>query len=127
MNPIPAADARSLVSLRALWLSVLGMLHTRLELLGVEFAQERERFVLSLVCAAAAVLLAFFALLMAALLLVALSWETPYRLPVLGLLVAGPAMAAAIVAAMLVRKARRTPRAFDGSLRTLAADLAALR
>jgi uncharacterized membrane protein YqjE len=102
-------------SLSRLGRTALGMLRTRLELLGTEIEEERIRFArLGLAVAAIAFCLQMAVLLLVAFLVVLL-WET-HRLATLGALAA--LFLAAGVVGMLVLKRRlaRRPKMFASSL-----------
>lgn len=60
--------------------SLLGFLKTRASLFGVEFAQERQRFVGMAILAILAVFFLFFAFLMLNVGILVYFWETEYRL-----------------------------------------------
>ena len=79
----PGRPARSLrASLRELGAAVLGLAHTRLELVAVEFDEVRERTFERMVLIAVAVLGFGFAVLAASALVVVVFWET-YRVAAL--------------------------------------------
>jgi uncharacterized membrane protein YqjE len=117
----------ALASVRELGRTVLDMLHTRLELLTVELGQERDRLAELLLYGALLVLLVLLTLVLGAMLMVALFWDTPQRLPVIATMAALPAIAALACAGALVHQLRSRPRPFDASLLALGADLAALK
>lgn len=107
--------------------TVLDMLHTRLELVVVEFGQERDRLTALLLYGALLLAFTFLALVLGGMLVVALFWDTPYRLAAVGTAALLPLLAAVACAAAFVHKVRSRPRAFDATLQALGADVAALR
>ncbi len=124
-NALPAAAPR--VSVREMGRTVMDMLHTRLELVVVELGQERDRLTELLLYGALLLVFTFLALVLGGMLMVAVFWDTPYRLAAIGTAAALPSLAAVACAAALVHKVRTRPRAFDATLQALGADVAALR
>src|SRR5512138_51237 len=108
-------------SLKALTASLVGIIHTRLELLSLDIAEEREHLITLLLLALAALFCCGVGMVLLALLVVAAFWET-HRLLALGgagglFLLAGAAMAW-----VAVRNARNRPRLFATSLAELSKD-----
>jgi uncharacterized membrane protein YqjE len=108
-------------SLKTLSLSLDGIVHTRLELLSTDIAEEREHLITLLVL----VLLALFCLgvgvVLLALLVVVAFWES-HRLLALGGVTAFFLLAAAATAGLALHKTRTRPRLFAASLAELAKD-----
>ncbi len=106
--------------------TVLALLRTRLELVTVEFEEERERATELLVLVLSAVLLALFALLFASIFVIAYFWEA-YRLWA----IAGVTLfyvALAILTFMRLQQRRRDkPPAFAATLAELGHDVSSLR
>ena len=102
-------------SLSRLGRTALGMLRTRLELLGTEIEEERIRFArLGLAVAAIAFCLQMAVLLLVAFLVVLL-WET-HRLATLGALAALFLAAGVVGVLVLKRRLARRPKMFASSL-----------
>jgi uncharacterized membrane protein YqjE len=114
-------------SVRALGNTALDILQTRLELLTVEFVQERDRLAQRLLWGGLLLLLVLVTSLLAAMLAVALVWDTPYRLGAMAAAVALPGVGAVGCAMALFLQGRAARRPFDASLRALQADVQAFR
>lgn len=108
-------------SLRTLSLSLVGIVHTRLELLSTEIAEEREHLISLLVL----MLLALFCLgvgvALLAMLIVVAFWES-HRLLALGGVTGFFLLAAAGMAWLALHKSRTRPRLFAASLAELSKD-----
>ncbi|MBZ0067318.1 MAG: phage holin family protein [Thiobacillus sp.] len=108
-------------SLKTLSVSLVGIVHTRLELLSVDIAEEREHLITLLVL----VLLALFCLgvgvVLLAMLIVVAFWET-HRLLALGGVTGFFLLAAAGMAWFALHKTRTRPRLFAASLAELSKD-----
>lgn len=76
------------VSLRSFWSVLIAILYTRLDLVTAELEDEGIRLVKFLVAGLISLLCLFTAFFWAMFFLIALVWETDYRLPVLGLIFA---------------------------------------
>ena len=108
-------------SLSRLGRTALGMLRTRLELLGTEIEEERIRFArLGLAVAAIAFCLQMAILLLVAFLVVLL-WET-HRLATLGAFAALFLAAGVVGGLVLKRRLARRPKMFASSLGELVKD-----
>ena len=108
-------------SLSRLGRTALGMLRTRLEILGTELEEERIRFAqLALAVAAIAFCLQMAVLLFVAFLVVSL-WET-HRLATLGAFAAFFLAAGVVGMLVLKRRLARRPKMFASSLGELAKD-----
>ncbi len=104
--------------------TALEAVRTRLELLGLELAEERERLIRLLMWGAVALLFLALGLLSALVWLVLSFWEQ--RLRVLG----WPTLGFLVVGALLVGKvlrARRRPHPFHSSVAELAEDIRQLK
>lgn len=108
-------------SLRTLSLSLVGIVHTRLELLSTEIAEEREHLISLLVL----VLLALFCLgvgvALLAMLIVVAFWES-HRLLALGGVTGFFLLTSAGMAWLALHKSRTRPRLFAASLAELSKD-----
>lgn len=96
--------------LRRLAGNLLGYAQNRLELLGVELAQERARVGSVLTCGLLMMLFGMLTLQFGALLLVALSWDSAWRVPVIATLSA-LALAATVVSAWAWARKRQSASA----------------
>jgi uncharacterized membrane protein YqjE len=114
-------------SLKGLARSAIEILHTRLDLLVTEIAEEQARL-LELALLAALALLAFFlAIVFVAFLVVAAFWDTPYRLWAPGLIAVALIAVGIGLWQALRKKARATGKAFTATLQELASDVEHLR
>ncbi|MBU1225327.1 MAG: phage holin family protein [Gammaproteobacteria bacterium] len=108
-------------SLKTLSISLVGIVHTRLELLSTDIAEEREHLITLL----ALVLLALFCLgvgvVLLAMLIVVAFWES-HRLLALGGVTAVFLLASAGMAWLARHKTRTRPRLFAASLAELSKD-----
>jgi len=108
-------------SLKTLATSLIGIAHTRLELLSTDIAEAREYLITRVLLLLVALFCLCMGVLLLALLIVAAFWET-HRLLALGS-VAGFFLAAAAGLAWFARhKARTAPRLFEASLTELSRD-----
>jgi len=113
-------------SLRALSATVIGILRTRLELLAVELAEEKNRLLAILLWALGGLLALAMGILMLSLLVVAVFWDTEHRLTALGV-VAAVYFLAGVAALLTVRKKiADAPFTFDETLAELERDRQAL-
>lgn len=108
-------------SLKTLSVSLVGIVHTRLDLLSTDIAEEREHLLTLLIL----VLLALFCLgvgvVLLALLIVVAFWES-HRLLALGGVTGFFLLASAGMAWLAVHKTRTRPRLFAASLAELSKD-----
>lgn len=108
-------------SLKTLSISLVGIVHTRLELLSTDIAEEREHLITLLVL----VLLALFCLgvgvVLLAMLIVVAFWES-HRLLALGGVTGVFLLASAGMAWFALHKTRTRPRLFAASLAELSKD-----
>jgi uncharacterized membrane protein YqjE len=105
--------------------TLLGMLHTRLELAGIELGEEVARLLVMLAAAAAALMFAFLALLVGSLLVVFV-FDGNARLIAMGLLALFYALIAAGFGLYLRQSVLHRPPMFAATLAELARDRAAL-
>jgi len=73
-------------SVRHFVVNLLAHLRTRLALLGVEWAEERLRLAKALALGVAGMFLAALAVVLGLVFVIALAWNTPWRMPVIALL-----------------------------------------
>lgn len=121
-----AASGGLFESVKTLSVSLIGIVHTRLELLSTDIAEEREHLITLLVL----VLLALFCLgvgvVLLALLIVVAFWES-HRLLALGGVTGLFLIASAGMAWLALHKTRTRPRLFAASLAELSKDRQHLR
>ena len=102
--------------------SFIAHLHVRLALLSTEFAEEKLRLTTLLYSALTALFLFFTTLILALLFVIAVYWDTPYRLHAIGgltlLFLTGAGIAWSRVRAQL----RSKPQLFEASLAELYKD-----
>lgn len=124
-TPAPGADPGSFSLLQSLkahvgtWVDVL---RTRLDLLSTELQEERERVQQVFILAAAAVVCLAFGALLVTFFVVALFWETDYRLAVLGGFALAYLIAGGITAMITRRKIRNRPKLLSATVGELAKD-----
>jgi hypothetical protein len=119
------APRRMLHALRSIGPSIIGLLRTRLELFGIELAEEKERAAQLAVLGALALLFAGLALLMVNVLVLALFWDSHRFLAIAGLIVAYGGLALLCVSRLQAAIAARPPM-FEATLAELKADVEAL-
>lgn len=117
----PHASGGLFDSLKTLSISLVGIVHTRLELLSTDIAEEREHLITLLVL----VLLALFCLgvgvVLLAMLIVVAFWDS-HRLLALGGVTGVFLLASAGMAWFALHKTRTRPRLFAASLAELSKD-----
>jgi len=111
-----------LQSLRAYLATWVDLLRTRLDLFSTELQEERERLQGLVILAATAVLCLAFGALLVTFFVIAVFWETNYRLPVVGGLAVLYLAAGIVVALVTRRKSRNQPKLFSATLGELAKD-----
>jgi uncharacterized membrane protein YqjE len=112
-------------ALRSIGPSIIGLLRTRLELFGIELAEEKGRAAQLAVLGALALLFAGLGLLMVNVLVLALFWDTHRFLAIAGLIVAYGGLALLCVSRLQSALAARPPM-FEATLAELKADVEAL-
>lgn len=105
--------------------TALEAVRTRIELLGLELAEERARLIRLLMWGAIALLMLALGLLSALVLLALSFWEQ--RLWVLGCLTLVLLAGGALIVARVLREARTRPHPFQSSVTELAEDIRQLR
>jgi uncharacterized membrane protein YqjE len=113
-------------SLRSLTDSLLGSVQDRVQLLGVELQEEKQRLVQILVWLAAIVALGFLALIFASLVLVLAFWDTARLATVVGLALAYLTGLIVLVISFK-RYLARQPTPFKATLSELRDDRACIR
>lgn len=108
-------------SLKTLSVSLVGVVHTRLELLSTDIAEEREHLITLLLLMQLALFFLGMGVLLLALMIVVAFWES-HRLLVLGGLTGLFLLASVGVAWLAVHKTRTRPRLFAASLAELSKD-----
>jgi uncharacterized membrane protein YqjE len=116
-----AATGGLFESLKTLSVSLVGIVHTRLELLSTDIAEEREHLITLLLLVQLALFFLGVGILLLALLIVVAFWES-HRLLVLGGLTGLFLLASAGSAWLAVHKTRTRPRLFAASLAELSKD-----
>jgi len=108
-------------SLRVLAGSVVGIVHTRLELLSTDIAEERAHLTSLLVMGLVSLFFLGVGVVLLAILIVVAFWES-HRLAALGGLTGLFLIAGAGLAWFAMHKARSRPRLFEASLAELSKD-----
>lgn len=108
-------------SLKTLAGSLVGIVHTRLELLSTDIAEERAHLTALLVLGLAALFFLGVGVVLLAILIAVAFWES-HRLSALGGLTAFFLIAGAGLAWLAMHKARNKPRLFEASLAELSKD-----
>jgi len=108
-------------SLKTLSGSLVGIVHTRLELLSTDIAEERAHLTTLLVLGLVALLCLGVGVVLLAILIAVAYWDS-HRLAALGGLTGFFMIAGAGLAWLALHKARTKPRLFDASLAELSKD-----
>ena len=116
-----AATVGLFESLKTLSVSLVGVVHTRLELLSTDIAEEREHLITLLLLMQLALFFLGMGVLLLALMIVVAFWES-HRLLVLGGLTGLFLLASVGVAWLAMHKTRTRPRLFAASLAELSKD-----
>jgi uncharacterized membrane protein YqjE len=116
-----AATGGLFESLRTLSVSLVGIVHTRLDLLSTDIAEEREHLLTLLLLALVALFLLGVGVVLLALLIVVAFWES-HRLLALGGLTGLFLLAGVGTAWLAMHKTRTRPRLFAASLAELSKD-----
>lgn len=114
-------------SMRSLLSTSIALIHTRVQLIGVEIETELWRARSLIIWAFAALLLTLLAIGFAGVALIVIYWDTPHRELVSALVAAGFALLAVLAVFLFVRTLRAKPRLFEATLRELEHDLESLR
>ena len=109
-------------SVKNLAASLVSHLHTRLQLFATEFAEEKLRLTSLLFVAILALFFVFMALVLAVVFVLAVYWDTPYRLRAVAFLAVLFLTGAGIAGTLLRAKLKSKPRIFEASLAELYKD-----
>jgi len=126
MTTESASQHESHSALRRIASGVLAIAQTRLELVGIELAEEKERLLLSLFIGLASMLLSLMALITLTALIAATFWDS-YRWQSLTLLTLAYAIAALWCGLKAWSRLRDAPPIFPATLAELEKDRVALR
>ena len=127
-TPSPEGAGGGLLdSLKALGRVAVDMLHTRLDLLATELAEEQGRITELLLIGAVSLLCVFLATVFAAFFVVVLFWDTPYRLVAPGVIAVALAIVAAVAGITFRRRVRSKSKLFSATLGELGEDIRRLR
>jgi uncharacterized membrane protein YqjE len=110
-----------LSSLKNLTISLIAIVHTRLELISTDLEEGRERFISLLALAFISLFSLCFGAVMLTILVVVVFWDT-HRLLVMGSLTGLFIIIGAAIGALVVRRLKRMPRMFEASLAELIKD-----
>jgi len=108
-------------SLKTLSVSLVGMVHTRLELLSTDIAEEREHLIAHLVWVLVALFFFGVGVVLLAILIAVFFWES-HRLMALGWLTGFFLAASAGAGWLAIHRIRTKPRLFAASLAELSKD-----
>ena len=101
--------------------ALLGIVHTRLELLGIELSEEKDRLLAALFVGLAAMLFATMALIAFTFLIAAAFWDT-YRWQALAILCGVYVLIAIVCGAMARQRLLNAPMLFQATLSELEKD-----
>jgi len=122
MPDTPSQSGEGLfTSLKNLTVSLIAIIHTRLELLSTDLEEGRERFISLLAMIFVALFCLCFGAVLLTILVVVVFWDT-HRLLVLGSLTGVFLMSGAILGALAIRALKSMPRMFEASLAELIKD-----
>lgn len=119
-TPNPPAEGL-LNSLKNLTVTLVAIIHTRLELLSTDLEEGRERFISLLAMTFVSLFSLCFGAVLLTIMVVVVFWDT-HRLLVLGLLTGLFLIAGAVLGAIVVGKLKSMPRMFEASLAELIKD-----
>jgi uncharacterized membrane protein YqjE len=108
-------------SLKGLLATVVGIAHTRIELISTEVEEQFARLVSLLVWGLVAMFFAFTGVILSAIALIVVFWESSRVLAATGLAV-GFVLLAVIAVLVFIARAKARPRVFNASLDELAKD-----
>lgn len=110
-----------LSSLKNLTVSLIAIVHTRLELISTDLEEGRERFISLLALAFISLFSLCFGAVLLTILVVVIFWDT-HRLLVMGSLTTLFIVVGALIGAVVIRRLKRMPRMFEASLAELIKD-----
>jgi len=108
-------------SLKNLTVTLIAIIHTRLELLSTDLEEGRERFISLLAMIFVALFCLCFGAVLLTILIVVVFWDT-YRLLALGSLTGLFIISGAVLGALAIRALKSMPRMFEVSLAELIKD-----
>jgi uncharacterized membrane protein YqjE len=108
-------------SLKNLTVTLIAIVHTRLELLSTDLEEGRERFISLLAMIFVALFCLCFGAVLLTILIVVVFWDT-YRLLALGSLTGLFIISGAVLGALSIRALKSMPRMFEASLAELIKD-----
>jgi uncharacterized membrane protein YqjE len=108
-------------SLKNLTLTVIAMIHTRLELIGTDLEEGRERFISLLAMAFVSLFTLCFGAVLLSIFIVVVFWDT-HRLLVLGSLTGVFLITGAVLGAIVLKKLKSMPKMFEATLAELVKD-----
>lgn len=108
-------------SLKNLSLTVIAMIHTRLELIGTDLEEGRERFISLLAMAFVSLFTLCFGAVLLSIFIVVVFWDT-HRLLVLGSLTGVFLITGAVLGAIVLKKLKSMPKMFEATLAELVKD-----
>ena len=122
MADTPKQPAEGLLtSLKNLTVTLIAIIHTRLELLSTDLEEGRERFISLLAIAFVSLVSLCFGAVLLTILVVVVFWDT-HRLLVLSSLTGLFLIVGAVLGAIVVRRLKSMPRMFEASLAELIKD-----
>lgn len=122
MADTPKQPAEGLLtSLKNLTVTLIAIIHTRLELLSTDLEEGRERFISLLAIAFVSLFSLCFGAVLLTILVVVVFWDT-HRLLVLSSLTGLFLIVGAVLGAIVVRRLKSMPRMFEASLAELIKD-----
>jgi uncharacterized membrane protein YqjE len=122
MTDISNQPAEGLLnSLKNLTLTVIAMIHTRLELIGTDLEEGRERFISLLAMAFVSLFTLCFGAVLLSIFIVVVFWDT-HRLLVLGSLTGVFLITGAVLGAIVLKKLKSMPKMFEATLAELVKD-----
>lgn len=120
-DPTNQAAEGLLSSLKNLTISLIAIVHTRLELISADLEEGRERFISLLALAFISLFSLCFGAVLLTILVVVVFWDT-HRLLVMGSLTTLFIVVGAVIGAVVIRRLKRMPRMFEASLAELIKD-----
>ena len=120
-EPTHQAAEGLLSSLKNLTVSLIAIVHTRLELISADLEEGRERFISLLALAFISLFSLCFGAVLLTILVVVVFWDT-HRLLVMASLTTLFIVVGAVIGAVVIRRLKRMPRMFEASLAELIKD-----
>lgn len=110
-----------LSSLKNLTVSLIAIVHTRLELISTDLEEGRERFISLLALAFISLFSLCFGAVLLTILIIVVFWDT-HRLLVMGSLTGLFIVVGTVIGAVVIRRLKLMPRMFEASLAELIKD-----